>query len=90
MSRKSISQSRPRRGFADIALLITAVALVVSLAVAAIAISIGIARADTLAQVADSGGGQLAAAMFVALVITGIGGLTAAMVKDGTSPPRRD
>jgi hypothetical protein len=89
MSRKLIAPSRPRRGFADVALLVTTAALVVSLAVAATAVSIGIARADALAQVADSGGGRLVAAMVVALVISGIGGLTAAVVKDGTSS-RRD
>ena len=47
--------ARPRQAFADVALLVTIVALIASLAVAATAVSIGIARADTLAQAASAG-----------------------------------
>lgn len=47
MSKKLILPSRPPRRFADVALLVTT-ALVVSLAVAAIVVSIGIARATII------------------------------------------
>lgn len=90
MSRELISQTRTRRAFADVALLVTTAALVVSLVVAATVVSIGIARADTLAHVPGSGGGRLAAVAAAALLIAGIGGLVAAMVSDGSAAPRGD
>jgi hypothetical protein len=90
MNTQLIVRSRPRHAFVDVSLLVTTAALVVSLAVAATVVSIGIARADSLAHVAESGGGRFAVAAFVALVIAGLGGLTAAMVRDGQSPARRD
>ena len=65
-------------------------ALVVSLVIALTAVSIGIARADTLGPFGDSGSGRFALAMLVGLVIAGVGGLTAALVHDDKLPPRRD
>ena len=90
MTKELIEQSRKRREFGNVALFIIAIVLTVSLAVAAIAVSIGIARADTLGSIAGSGGEQLALAVFLALVIAGMGGLTAVMVGDGERPLRRD
>ena len=70
------------------ALLITAVALAVSLAVAFTVVSIGIARADTCRMwptaAAAACGGHVRR-----LVIAGIGGLTAAMVRTDVAVPAR-
>ena len=90
MTKELIERSRKRHGFADVALLVTTAALVVSLVVAATAVSIGIARADTLGSIAESNGGRFALAIVLALVIAGMGGLTAVVVHDGKNPPRRD
>jgi hypothetical protein len=65
--------------------------LTLSLVVAFSAVSIGIARADTLMPFGGSGSGRLALAMLVGLVIAGVGGLTAALVRNNDSfPPRLD
>jgi hypothetical protein len=61
--------------------LITTAALVFSIAVAAIAVSMGMARADTLTTIAESDGGRFALATFVGLVLAGMGGLTAVMFR---------
>jgi ABC-type antimicrobial peptide transport system ATPase subunit len=90
MTRELIERSRRRHGFADAALIVTTVALVVSLVIAVTVVSIGIARADTLVPIAESGSGRFALAILLALVIAGMGGLTAAMVGDGKVAPRRD
>jgi hypothetical protein len=90
MTRQLIERSRGRREFADTALLVTTAALSVSLVIAITAVSIGIARADALGQFADSGGGRWALAVFLGLVIAGMGGLTAAMVREKEPPLRRD
>jgi hypothetical protein len=90
MTKQLIERSRKRHEFADAALVVTTITLVVSLVIAVTAVSIGIARADTLVPIADSGGGRLALAVLVALVIAGMGGFTAAMVRDGAQPPPRD
>jgi hypothetical protein len=55
MTRELIEQSRRRRGITDVSLVVTTIALVASLVVAATVVSIGIARADTLGQVAADG-----------------------------------
>jgi hypothetical protein len=89
MTKELIERSRRRPAFADVSLLVTAATLLVSLVVAATAVSIGIARADSLGPIADSSGGRFALAVLLALVIAGMGGLTAAMVNDGPSPRRR-
>ena len=90
MTKELIERSRKRHEFTDAALLVTTITLVVSLVIAVTAVSIGIARADTLVPLADSGGGRFALVVLVALVIAGMGGLTAAMVRDGTHPQSRD
>jgi hypothetical protein len=90
MTKELIERSRKRHEFADVALLVTTTTLVVSIVIAATVVSIGIARADTLVPIADSNGGRLALALFLGLVIAGMGGLTATMVHGVTYPPRRD
>jgi hypothetical protein len=88
MTKELIECSRRRHEFADRALVVTTIALVVSLVIAFTAVSIGIARADTLVPAAE-GGGRLAPALLLGLVVAAIGGLTAAVVRDGHSSPRR-
>lgn len=90
MTKELIERSRKRHAFADLPLFVLAATLVVSLAIAFTAVSIGIARADTLVPFGGTGSGRLALAMLVGLVIAGMGGLTAAMVHNEKSPPRRD
>ena len=65
------------RRTAAIAQVITSLALALSIAVAMTAVSIGIARADVLAAAADDATARVAAATLLALVLVGIGGLTA-------------
>lgn len=60
-----------------VAQLITSAALVLSIAVAATAVSIGIARADGLAAVANDPSAHIAAAIVIAVVLVGTVGLTA-------------
>lgn len=57
--------------------LIATVALAVALVVAATAVSIGVARAQTLSAVGDDDGVPLAIALFLGLLMAGMGGLTA-------------
>ncbi|MEX2034711.1 MAG: hypothetical protein WEA28_05920 [Xanthobacteraceae bacterium] len=90
MTKELIERSRKRHEFADVALLVTTMTLVVSIVIAATVVSIGIARADTLVPIADSSGGRLALALLLGLVIAGMGGLTATMVHGGKYPPRHD
>lgn len=85
MTQELIERSRKRQAFVDVGLLVTTAALVLSLAVAFAAVSIGIARADTLAPFGDLGGGRLVLAALVGVAIAGMGGLTAAMVRDGAT-----
>ena len=89
MTRELIERSRQRHAFADLPLFVLAATLVVSLAIAFTAVSIGIARADTLVPFGGTGSGRLALAMLVGFVIAGMGGLTAALIHN-ESPPRRD
>jgi hypothetical protein len=67
--------------------LITTAALALSTAVAVTAVSIGIARADVTGAVANGDGAPFAIALFIALLLSGMGGLTAVMAADDT---RRD
>lgn len=60
---------------ATIAQVITLLALVLSIAVAATAVTIGIARADALAAIPDDPLNRLAAPALLALAVVGIGGL---------------
>ena len=89
MTKELIERSRRRHAFADVPLIVLTAALVFSLVVAFTAVSIGIARADTLVPF-GSGSGRIALAMLVGVVIAGMGGLTAALVHNGKFPPRRD
>jgi hypothetical protein len=65
-----------------VAQLITTVSLVLSIAVAATAVSIGIARADGLAAVAEDPNAHIA--ILLSLVLVGMGGLTAFMSRGRT------
>ena len=85
MTRELIERSRQRHAFAGLPVIVATLSLVVSLVVAATAVSIGIARADTLAPMAGGSGGKLALAVFVGLVIACMGGLTAGMVNDASA-----
>ena len=81
-------QSRKRPEFADLTLITTTVTLVVSIAIAFTAVSIGIARADTLGGIAASRSGRVAVALTVGAVIALMGGLTAALVHPGVRSAR--
>jgi hypothetical protein len=59
--------------------LITTAALALSTAVAVTAVSIGIARADVLGEAAKADGAPFAIALFIGLLFTGMGALTAVM-----------
>jgi hypothetical protein len=90
MTKELIERAHKRHAFAGVPLLMLTAMLVLSLAVAFTAVSIGIARADTLAPFGGSGSGRLALAMLVGVAIAGVGGLTAALVHNGKFPPSRD
>jgi len=90
MTKELIEHARKRHTLTDLVLLILTVALVLSLAIAATVVSIGMARADTLGAIASSNGERLAWAMFLCFVIAGIGGVTALVVRDGERPQRRN
>src|SRR5262245_57473013 len=64
--------------------LITTAALALSTAVAVTAVSIGIARADVIGTVAKGDSAPFAVALFIALLLSGMGGLTAIMAADDT------
>ena len=83
MTQQSIEHSRQRRQFADLAWMTATVAIVLSVAIAFTAVSIGIAHADTLGGLAASRGGRVAVALMVGAVIAVMGGLTAALVRPG-------
>ncbi len=89
MTKEMIERLRARHAFADIALLIITVALVVSLVIAATVVSIGMARADTLGTIAGSNGERFALAIVLAFVVVGLVGLTAVVARDGARPQRR-
>ncbi len=90
MTKELIERSRRSHAFADVPLIVLAATLVVSLAIAFTAVSIGIARADTLVPFGGSGNGRLVLAMLVGFAIAGLGGLTAALVHNEKLPPQRD
>jgi hypothetical protein len=66
--------------------LMAMVGLVVSLVIAVTAVSIGIAHAGTLGVITDSDNGPFAVAVFLGLVMAGMGGLTALMARERTPP----
>ena len=90
MTRELIERSRRRHAFADVTLFVLAATLVLSLVIALTAVSVGIARADTLVPFGDGGSGRLALAMIVGIAIAGMGGITAAFVPNDKVRPRRD
>jgi len=85
-------QTSERQGhaLADVPLILLTVALLFSLVIAFSAVSVGIARADTLMPFGGSGTGRIALATLVGLIIVGVGGLTALMVRGDNLSPRRD
>jgi hypothetical protein len=64
--------------------LITTAALALSTAVAVTAVSIGIARADVFDAVTSGDRTPFALALFIGLLLSGMGGLTALMAADRT------
>jgi len=75
----------PPKGFALIELLTTA-GLALSTAIAATAVSIGIARADVIGSVVKGDSAPFAIALFIGLLLAAMGGLTAIVVAN----PRED
>ena len=63
MTRELIERSRQRHAFEGLPVIVTTLSLVVSLVVAATAVSIGIARADALVPMTGGSGGKLALAV---------------------------
>jgi hypothetical protein len=61
--------------------LIASAALAVSTAVAVTVVSMGIARADMIGSVADGDNAPFAVAVFLGLVLAGMGGLTAMVTR---------
>ena len=61
--------------------LIATLALVISLIVAATAVSIGVARAQALRSVADGDGASVAIGVFFGFVLAAVGMLTAAVAE---------
>jgi hypothetical protein len=90
MTKELVERSGTRHAFADVPLIVLTVSLLVSLVIAFSAVSVGIARADTLMPFGGSGSGRLALAMIVGCVIAGVGGLTAALVRNDKFPSQRD
>jgi len=90
VTQELIERSRQRHAFAGLPVILITLSLAVSLVIAATAVSFCIARADTLMPAAGGGSGRLMLVLFVAFVIAGMGGLTAAVVKNKVRPQRRD
>lgn len=67
--------------------LITTLALVLSIAVAATAVSIGIARADALTLSPGGREGTFAVAIFLGLLIAGMGVIVAAVTRPSAHKP---
>jgi hypothetical protein len=67
--------------------LVATVALALSTIIALTAVSIGIARADAFGGNADPATAPLAIALFIGLLLSAMGGLTAIMA-DGRNPTR--
>jgi hypothetical protein len=65
--------------------LITTAALALSTAVAVTAVSIGIARADVVGTVAKGDGAPFAIVLFIGLLLSAMGALTAIMAVDPQS-----
>jgi hypothetical protein len=68
--------------------LIATLGLAVAFVIAATAVSIGVARAQALGAVANDDGAPLAIAVFLGLLLAGMGGVTALAARERR--PRRD
>ena len=90
MTQDLIDRSRRRHTFTDTALFVLIAALAIALVVAAIVVSVGMARADTLGQLAASGTGRAWLAVLAGGILAGMGGLTAIIVNDSNGPQRPD
>jgi hypothetical protein len=66
--------------------LMAMVGLVVSLVIAVTAVSIGMARAETLGDIHGHDSGAFAVALFLSLLLAGMGGLTALAARERTPP----
>jgi hypothetical protein len=89
MTKELLEQTRRRREFVDLSLVLTTIGLVVSLVIAFTAVSIGIARADTFVAIAETGDAQFAFGVFVVLIaVAAVSGLTA--LAQDREFPRRD
>ncbi|MBI4274648.1 MAG: hypothetical protein HY659_08110 [Rhizobiales bacterium] len=82
------SRTQKKRRLACAELIMSA-ALVLSIAVAATAVSIGIARADALGATA-SDDNPIALAALIGFIIAGMGGLTAIVTAGGESAHQHD
>ena len=60
------------------------------LVIAFTAVSIGIARADTIVPFGGGDSGRFALAVLVGVIIAGAGGVTAALVHNDRLPTQRD
>lgn len=88
MIEQASERPRQRSALAELPLIALTVALLFSLVVAFSAVSVGIARADTLMPFGGSGNGRLALATLVGLTIAAVAGLTAVLVRGGDISPR--
>ena len=88
MVEQTNERPRHRHALAELPLIVLTVALLVSLVVAFSAVSVGIARADTLMPFGGSGNGRFALATLVGLTIAAVGGLTAVLVHSDDVSPR--
>ena len=79
------ASARKRRSIVCVELLTTAV-LALSTAIAATAVSIGMARADVIGAVTNGDGAPFAVALLIGLLLAAMGGLTATVA----GGPRRD
>ena len=80
-------ETPPKHRPAAVVELIATLALALSTLIAVTAVSIGIARADILAARADADAAPFAIALFVGLLLAGMGGLAGIMADDRS---RRD
>ncbi len=90
MTQDLIDRSRRRHARTDVALVVLIAALVLALIVAAIAVAAVMARAGALGPLTEGGGVRPALAVCFALIVAGMGGLTAAVMRDRELPQRHD
>jgi hypothetical protein len=85
--RKARPLTMRKIAFAELLMTVT---LVLSIAIAATAVSFGIARADTLGAIVEGRDGALALAAFLGLFMAGMGGITAAVTRNGPRDTKQD